>query len=314
MPKAYAMLSVIEQKFCTNKCQSLLANLAVVAGVAVVVALICALPFSGVSPVVGASSSDQVGLTALSQQVNKAAQILPQTPSVQSAAGANVAVAMDADAAGLMQQSAGKHVDGQASRGFTADSPQTVVYLVDVSGSLIDTLPTVVEWMGQTLEHMKADTRFTVVCFRSGEVIEAPPTGLKPASFRARASTWAWLQPTSAHIFPSGRSDISQALTLAMKYDPTQIYILSDDTFCQWSAWGDGPELIDHIAAQVGSKSAKINTVQFFYRGNSGILEAIADRFGGRYTFVPSRYPVAEPTINDLLANYSQMPAAIASR
>ncbi len=168
-----------------------------------------------------------------------------------------------------------------------AAESRRIVYLVDASGSLLDSLPQVIDWLGESLDSLGHQHTFTVLFFREGQVFEAPPRGLKPGSFAAKASVWMWVQPERGNVIPQGRSDLFGAVEMAMAYEPDELFVVSDDSFNR-STRGRTRDtaLIDGLGARLGAAPPKVNTVQFFYRDEAGALEAIADRFRGTYTFV----------------------------
>lgn len=281
-------------------------------GVAALLGLVCLLPLGGPKPAAGSPSwlSEQANADAASSTLTRAMpSALPAVAVEAQPAAGPVWPTLIPDAANVQA------VAPQASAvpaPFAQDGapPQRVVYLIDVSGSLIDIMPDVVDWMGDALEAMAPRTRFSVIFFRKDQFMEVPPAGLKPATFRMRATAWGWMQPASGHVRPFGRSDVTDALAVAMQYEPTQIHILSDDRFSQWSRWGDGAELLDYLADVVGDRAVEIHTVQFFYRGESGVLEALADRFGGTYTFVQSEGSDAPATPDPLAELMAERSAA----
>ena len=181
------------------------------------------------------------------------------------------------------------------------DRPRRVLYLVDASGSLLDTLPDAVEWVGQHLDTLEEDQRFAVLFFRDVSVLEAEPAGMQPARFAVKAKVWSWMQPEAGHVEATGRSDVSGALERAMAYEPDAIYILSDDGFSRRSAWGDGPEMIERFAASLAEREVRVHTVQFYYRDEAGALEALASRFDGTYEFIEAAASVP-PVGFDLLS------------
>ncbi len=56
-----------------------------------------------------------------------------------------------------------------------------VVYVIDASGSLIDTLPLVIDQLQTSVMQLSDDQSFTVIFYQDDKTIEAQPAGLKPA-------------------------------------------------------------------------------------------------------------------------------------
>lgn len=192
-------------------------------------------------------------------------------------------------------------VTPEADAAPTPARPHRVLYLVDASGSLLDTLPDVVDWVGQHLDTLEEDQRFAVMFFRDLSVVEAEPAGMQPARFSTKVKVWSWMQPEAGHIEAAGRSDVEAALGQALQYEPDEIYIVSDDGFSRRSAWGDGPEMIEQFAGQIAHRDIRVHTVQFYYRDEAGAMEALASRCGGTYRFIEQPRAVETPMF-DLLA------------
>ncbi|MEM1208100.1 MAG: hypothetical protein AAGI54_02420 [Planctomycetota bacterium] len=177
---------------------------------------------------------------------------------------------------------------------------QRVVYMVDLSGSLVDSLPEAVRWIGEALDGLEQPAVFTVLFFREGEVIEAPPYGLKPATFAMKWEAYDWMRPETGHVEAGGKATLSDAVLAALRYEVDRVVLLSDDGFGRGLSWVGGPTLLDEIALTLPNAGTRIDTVQFFYRDRAGAMEAIADRFGGEYTFIGVALPDDDPAFVDL--------------
>ncbi|MEM6331784.1 MAG: hypothetical protein AAF823_00385 [Planctomycetota bacterium] len=186
------------------------------------------------------------------------------------------------------------------------DSSRTtrVVYMVDLSGSLVDSLPEAVRYIGDELDRLEQPAVFTVLFFRRGEVIEPPPHGLKPATFDLKWEVYDWIRLERGHLEAGGKATLSDAVLAALRYEVDRVVLLSDDGFGRDRSWTHGPTLLDDIAMTLPNAETVIDTVQFFYRDEAGAMEAIADRFGGGYTFVNRPMPDTEPEFVDL---YSEL-------
>lgn len=180
---------------------------------------------------------------------------------------------------------------------------ERVVYLVDASGSLLDSLPQVIDWLGESLDGLDRNQQFTVLFFRQGEVVETPPMGLKQASFATKANVFGWMNPDSGNVLPQGKSDVKGALKAALAYGATDIVILSDDSLARRSdASADDAGVLADVARVVDAESGvRIHTAQFFYRDEAGALEAIADCFHGSYEFVKPAQRDTTATVDPLL-------------
>ncbi|MCG8512286.1 MAG: FHA domain-containing protein, partial [Rhodospirillales bacterium] len=102
--------------------------------------------------------------------------------------------------------------------------PKKVVFLVDASGSLIDALPGVIDWLTRRVASLGSEDEFSIIFFREGEAIEVPPQGLKRATIGNVHEASEWVKPAEANITAHGRSDPFKALDVALSYQPDQIY------------------------------------------------------------------------------------------
>ena len=171
-----------------------------------------------------------------------------------------------------------------------------IIYIVDASGSLIDTLPFVILELKKSIQRLSEQQMFTVVFFQGDVVIEVPPPGMKQADADRKQSVSAWIDPSSHHIEPGGKSNPVSAIKLALRYKPQLLFLLSDNI----TGAGSGKYEIDQrrLLAEVNqanTSGTKINTIQFLYRdpltdaGLEGTMKLIAERSGGEYKFVDGK-------------------------
>ncbi len=165
-----------------------------------------------------------------------------------------------------------------------------VVYLVDASGSLIDSMPDVICWLAESIEMLPAEKRFTVIFFRDNEIIEVPPYGLKPLTEDFRLSVNRWISLPSGNIEAERGSEPYLALQLALRYRAGEIYILGDDMVGHQSNWGSEEQVLFGFHALVQDRPVRIHTVQFYYRDDGGLFERIAKQYNGRYAYIIPRW------------------------
>ncbi|MBB6430565.1 hypothetical protein [Algisphaera agarilytica] len=103
-----------------------------------------------------------------------------------------------------------------------------VVYLIDASGSLIDTFPFILEELQRSIHQLQPEQSFAVMFFAGSKVTEAPPYGMKRATTRAVQHTSQWIDPGSGRIIASGRPNADAAIRRALAYQPDAIILLSD--------------------------------------------------------------------------------------
>ena len=166
-----------------------------------------------------------------------------------------------------------------------------LAFIVDASGSLIDTFSSVIDELKRTIQQLNAKQQFTVIFFQGDRVIEVPPAGLKRATPENKLAVAEWIDPSQHNVTPFGKSNPVPALQRALKYKPQLIYLLSDNITGAGRFEIDQRRLIAEIEA-ANTAATKINTIQFVYPdplselGLPGTLEQIARRTGGVYKFV----------------------------
>jgi hypothetical protein len=178
----------------------------------------------------------------------------------------------------------------------TPANARSIVFVIDASGSLIDTLPFVIQELNDSLRDLSADQTYAVLFFRAGEVIEAPPAGMQPATATNVRDTIAWMRPDQHNVVASGPTTPLPAIRQALRYRPDLMYILSDNItgYGQWFVEPD--QLVSEIRQLDRDNRTVISTIQFLERdplaatGQPATLERIADMTGGTYTFISRRY------------------------
>lgn len=169
-----------------------------------------------------------------------------------------------------------------------------VVYLVDASGSLIDTLPFVIAELKRSIGELSDAQTFTVIFFQGTQVIEPPPAGMRKATTDKRQAVIQWIDPKAGNIVPMGLAQPVEALKRALSYKPDLLFILSDNITGQGVYEVDQKRLLAEIQA-ANRGGTKINTIQFLYpdrlsaNGMKGTLELISEKSGGTYKFLDGK-------------------------
>jgi biopolymer transport protein ExbD len=175
---------------------------------------------------------------------------------------------------------------------------RSVVFVVDASGSLLDTFPFVILELKKTVRNLSEKQSFTIVFFQGDKAVEVPVprTGMKPATTEVKQRVIEWIDPANGNIQPRGGTNPLPGMQQALRYRPQLMYLLSDNI----TGGGTGAtqyeieqqRLLDEVQ-RANSGNTKINTIQFLYPdplaqvpGKQGTLEQIAERTGGRYKFV----------------------------
>ncbi|MEM9252458.1 MAG: FHA domain-containing protein [Planctomycetota bacterium] len=164
---------------------------------------------------------------------------------------------------------------------------ERVVYLVDASGSMIDSFGAVGGWLERDIARLSPDDRFAVLFFSDGRVIDSPPPGLKRPTARRRTELGVFMQPTAGAVIPAGRSDATEAIAQALTYQPDRLIIVSDNNLQRRVSDNPVDALVAAILPAVGqSPDLTVDTVQLFYDDPRGVMSDLAARFGGRFELV----------------------------
>jgi hypothetical protein len=179
---------------------------------------------------------------------------------------------------------------------------KSVAYLVDASGSLIDTFPFVLAELRRSIGELNESQSFTVIFFQGDRVIESPAPGLKKATTQNRQRVIQWLSPspgssqiasgnTSGGVTPMGSANPVAALKQALRYRPDLVFLLSDNITGEGQYEVNQKALLDEVR-RANVAGTKINTLQFLYPdpltrfGFKGTMDLIAAESGGVATFV----------------------------
>jgi len=177
-----------------------------------------------------------------------------------------------------------------------------LAYLIDASGSMIETMPFVILELKRSIGKLSAKQSFTIIFFREDGALEVPVpnVGLKRATAANKAKAIRWIDAASGNVVPRGKSNPIKALQLALNYEPQLLVVLSDDIT------GDGRYEVDqrNLLADIrehNTGNTKISTIQFLYEdklasaiGLDGkplgpearTLYKVSDMTGGQHKFM----------------------------
>jgi hypothetical protein len=182
-------------------------------------------------------------------------------------------------------------------------APRSIVYVIDASGSLIDTFPFVMQELSRSITSLTPDQQFTVLFFQRGRVTELPDPGLKRADAQTIRQARQWLAPGTFNVVPGGRTDPVSALRIAMNHQPEAVFLLSD------SITGHGRHQIDQelLLADIdrhNTAQTRVHTIQFLYPDpladgtRLGPMARIAQQTGGFHRFISE---------DELLASFAEV-------
>ena len=175
--------------------------------------------------------------------------------------------------------------------GVSGSDVQSVVYCIDASGSMIRSLPMVLEHLGHSMAQLAPPQRFSVVFFQDNEAVPMPNFAALPLAIaEQKRAVIRWMHQ---EIVPRGRSNPLRALELALSLQPDVIFLLSENIT------GAGPFEIeaDRLLAALdeqnpvlpdGLRGTAIKCIQFLEEDVLGVLRQIAEVHGGpdAYNFV----------------------------
>lgn len=175
----------------------------------------------------------------------------------------------------------------------TGSNAKKIVYVVDASGSLMDTLPFVIAELKRSISKLSEKQSFSVIFFTANKPLEALRPGLKPVTSATRTRVFEWLD--SGRVVPQGKASPIEAVKRALSYEPDLVFLLSDNITGRGRYELSQAQLLAEVQRSNRAKT-KINTIQFLYadplgkvRGMRPTLEMISLQSGGLYNFVSGR-------------------------
>ena len=147
----------------------------------------------------------------------------------------------------------------------SAGNARTIVFVVDASGSLIDTLPFVLRELQKSIRKLSDRQNFTVIFFQGSRAFEVPPRGLKQGTATLKQEVIEWIDPEAHHVEPGEQTNPLKALGMALGYKPDLVFLLSDNITGQGRYEVDQKHLISEIE-RTNHRGTRINTIQFLYQ------------------------------------------------
>jgi hypothetical protein len=160
-------------------------------------------------------------------------------------------------------------------------SEQRIVYVVDRSGSMTDSLDFVKYELKRSLQELQETSQFHIIFYSSGPPVEMPARRLMPATERNLGAAMEFIDT----VIAVGGTDPMQALERAFAVQPDVIYLLTDGEFDK--------AVIDAVKRLNAGGKVRVSTIGFLYPVGGEVLKAIAAQNGGQYRFV-SETDVAE--------------------
>ena len=168
---------------------------------------------------------------------------------------------------------------GQGRGGFfgaggESDESAKIVYVVDRSGSMTDSIDFVKYELKRSIDELSEIKEFHVIFYSSGPPVEMPTRRLVNATERNKQLAFEFIDG----VIAQGETDPSKALERAFDCRPELIYLLTDGEFDR--------AIIDQVKRlNVGGK-VTVHTIGFLYKTGETVLKQIADDNHGNYKFV----------------------------
>jgi len=160
----------------------------------------------------------------------------------------------------------------------TEGRPNKIVYVVDRSGSMTDSIDYVKLEMKRSIATLLDGAEFHVIFYSTGPAQEMPMRRLVPASEHNKELAFEFIDS----IVADGQTDPSKALEKAFAVKPDMVYLLTDGEFDR--------QIIDLVKRLNVGGRVKVNTIGFLYTmpgtASEEILKTIASQNGGHYKFV----------------------------
>ena len=178
--------------------------------------------------------------------------------------------------------------------GLDAESAQSLVYVVDASGSMLLHLSAVLDELERSLQALHPEQSFAILFFQKDTAIHVPPKGkLQSAHGNQIQDAMEWIR-SSGYVIPSGSSNPIAALRVAVRLNPDVIYLLSENITGSGKHAIESSELLEALEklnprnVKTGKRQVEINCIEYLTRDPEGTMEQIASIHGGDdgYTFV----------------------------
>lgn len=174
-------------------------------------------------------------------------------------------------------------------------SATSFVFVIDASGSMLDTLPFVAAELKRTIRTLSERRKhtFTVIFYQDDKVIEALSPGMKLATEENKRLVSNWLD--SDALAPGGLSSPIKAIEQGLRYQPDLMFLLSDSITGRGKFELTQRELLMRVQGATGGQT-KVNTIQFLYPdplanvpGMKPTMQMISERTGGVYRYVSGK-------------------------
>lgn len=180
--------------------------------------------------------------------------------------------------------------------GARSSNAESIVYVVDATGSMLTTMPIVKRELLASIERLTPVQRFQVMFFKNEGVDAAPhpdldrgdrATQLLRATTANKRLVGAWIDGVSA----TGRATPIDALPMALALQPDVIFLLSSgDNIAREPGQAEQENrrilaelnALNPVDARTDRRRVPIKVLHFLSPDASGLLQAIAEAHGGQ--------------------------------
>ncbi len=159
--------------------------------------------------------------------------------------------------------------------GGSAPGVRAIVYVVDRSGSMVDTFRHVQAELKRSISALRRSQKFHVIFFNAADPLENPPQRLVNAIESHRQEFFKFLEG----VTPQGGTKPERALRRALALEPDILYLLSDGI-------NFDPDLRQKLDEWNKDRKTRIYTIAYLDQGGRQVLETIAREHNGEYKFV----------------------------
>jgi len=207
---------------------------------------------------------------------------LPPPPTSPRAGSAALPAPPSPEMAPMLPEFVGESVN---FAGIRAGNARKIVYVVDASGSMVGTLPIILEELTRSLRALSPSQSFAIVFFQRNQAVFVPPANrLVPALPDERERAIRWFR---ARITGAGRSNPLRALEAALRLRPDVIFLLGHEVTGSGEFEISQSDLLaaldrlNPVHRATGRRPVVINCVQFLDPDPLHTLRRIAEEHGG---------------------------------
>jgi hypothetical protein len=157
------------------------------------------------------------------------------------------------------------------------EGPRKIVYIVDKSGSMTDSIDFVKYELKRSIGELGDDKEFHVIFYSSGPPIEMPTRRLVNATERNKDMAFGFID----NIVAAQETEPSKAIERAFACKPDMIYLLTDGEFDR--------QIVEQVRNLNAGRQVIVHTICFLYTSGLPALQQIAEQNGGQCKLVTER-------------------------